>query len=122
MGVKSFSDLRERALALPMTKRVHLFGLLLRRLDDLETKSLGAVNLRLTKEWLDLKLDAQSDDRYRARPVDAKSDFLKWNATLMGPKDSPYEGGVFFLSVQFPVDYPFKPMKVRMQTGLCVFH
>ncbi|KAI3389407.1 hypothetical protein SNEBB_002802 [Seison nebaliae] len=72
-----------------------------------------AVN-RLRKELKDI--EQSPPPNCTAGPE--KENLFKWIGTIHGPDDSPYQGGVFFVDIQFPENYPYGPPKIFFQTKI----
>ena len=68
----------------------------------------NALMRRLQKELSGLKQDPPEGCTAEPDP----QDFYTWHATIQGPADTPYEGGVFRLQLRFPTDYPFRSFPV----------
>jgi ubiquitin-conjugating enzyme E2 D/E len=70
----------------------------------------------------DLKNLVNHDIPETIKDVEINDDdmYSEHQVILKGPKDTPFENGVFKISINMPVDYPFKPPKMIFKTR--VYH
>jgi ubiquitin-conjugating enzyme E2 D/E len=71
---------------------------------------------RLSRELKDL--EQREYPNCFAGPKDSDN-FYHWQGSILGPETSPYAGGVFYLDIQIPAEYPFKPPRVKFVTKIC---
>eukprot|EP00759_Apiculatamorpha_spiralis_P012084 PhF_6_TR19170/c0_g1_i2/m.28192/K06689/UBE2D, UBC4, UBC5; ubiquitin-conjugating enzyme E2 D len=80
----------------------------------------GPSTKRLLKELRDIETAVQRNGTDGGISMGPKSsdDLLNWTATILGPVGTPYEGGIFFLDIKIPHDYPFKPPSAKFTTKI----
>lgn len=71
-----------------------------------------AASKRLAIEYK--KIQASPPPYITAHP--SESNILEWHYILIGPPNTPYEGGQYWGTLIFPPDYPFAPPAIRMHT------
>ena len=69
---------------------------------------------RLNKELKDMLKD--DIPNLSAGPIN--DNLFEWGAVILAPVGTPYEGGVFNLTISIPTKYPFKPPSVIFNTKI----
>ncbi|MCJ1281775.1 Ubiquitin-conjugating enzyme E2 D1 [Xylographa opegraphella] len=91
---------------------------LLRRLKK-SKRLLGGYSDSAKRIIIDLSQVAEYDtlhENFSLAPFD--DDIFNCLGTIYGPPGTPYDGGIFYLWIKFPTDYPFNPPKIRVLTKI----
>ncbi|KAI9297422.1 PEROXIN-4-like protein [Neoconidiobolus thromboides FSU 785] len=78
---------------------------------------MSTLHKRLIKEFRGIQRH-KNEEIEVIEPLDIE-DLMNWIAIIKGPKDSPYEDGLFKLSITIPSQYPMAPPKFEFLTKIC---
>jgi len=70
---------------------------------------------RIQKELNDLLKEPL--ENITAGPIN-EDNLFNWTATLIGPDDTPYAGGLFYLNIHFSTNYPFKAPDIKFNNRI----
>ena len=118
--IESFEGFVSRVREFPELLQSHLFRWAHVSLSELTNRRRRFPALsRLTNELLKFEKARSEWEGIDFGPVRRDStnngtleDFFIWRGHISGPVGTPYEDGIFPVSIRFPDDYPFKPPRV----------
>ena len=70
---------------------------------------------RIYKEIENMYIDPPHN--VTAGPID-DNNIRHWEATIIGPEETDYSGGVFLLDIKIPEEYPFIPPTCKFKTKI----
>jgi ubiquitin-conjugating enzyme E2 D len=74
---------------------------------------------RIQKELEDLNSETKDHQNmiFSVSPR-SKENLFSWSGYIFGPAGTPYQGGIFNISIEFPSNYPFKPPVITFGTRI----
>mgnify|MGYP005648806785 FL=1 len=74
-------------------------------------------NLATKRILSDLRIIKKNElDKHNIYVSTNDEDMYNIKAMIIGPDDTPYEGGFFFFDINFPKNYPMEPPKAKFMT------
>ena len=78
---------------------------------------IDSAKARVTKEYQDILKEPLLNIGTTVGLVNPNN-IMEWKCSILGPQDSPYANGLFFLKIQFPNNYPLSPPEVAFITPI----
>ncbi|KAG1151073.1 hypothetical protein G6F37_005896 [Rhizopus arrhizus] len=75
---------------------------------------------RIMKDTLEVMIEQDENNLITCLGSESDDNILCWKAIIIGLPNTPYEDGLFELSIQFPSNYPTNPPNIKFVTP--VFH
>ena len=82
----------------------------------LNIERLRTIN-KIKEEFRDININPILNIR-AAFGLQDENNLFEWRLSIIGPRDTPYNGGLFYLTLKFPENYPSYPPKVTFDTPI----